>query len=156
MGFTSADRAVSTGVNYVLLLGIVTLLVAVLLAGTANVVQDEREEAVRAGLNVVGNRLAADLESTSTLVTTVGTDGAVTRQVDLPDDVAGVAYRIELSSAGGDVYRLTLTTDDPGVVETVTFVSATPITQPAVVDGGPVTISWETGVNGDRIEVHDG
>lgn len=138
------DRAVSTAVNYVLLLGIVTLLVAVLLVGTANVVEGEQEQAVRAGLAVVGNDLAAELESTSTLAESVGTTGSVVRQVDLPNDVAGATYTVGIRSEGGDNYVLTLSTVAPSQTVEVPFSSNVAVTE-RTIDGGDVRIAYTAG-----------
>lgn len=154
MTFTYNERATSTTVNYVLLLGIVTVLVAVLLVSTANVVEGERERAVEAGLTVVGNDLAAELESTSTLAVSVNAPGSVTRTIPLPSAVAGATYTVDVQHVSGDNYRLTLSTASPAETVAVPFVSKVEITE-RTLSGGDVRVEYMAGAD-TSMEVTNG
>lgn len=123
------ERAVSTPLNYVLVLGVVALLVAVLFVGTADHVTGQRERAVRTELSAVGQRVAADLASAGRLARTTSSSGTVAATIALPERVAGVQYRVAVSNAGADTYRLTLSTESPDVTVTVRFRSETPVVE---------------------------
>lgn len=137
------DRATTTALNYVLLLGIVSILVSTLVFGVGGLVTDQQERAVRSQLDVVGNRLANDIVAADGVASQ--TDGTVRLRSDLPADVVGSRYTIEIDD--GDVaddgrYRLTLRSSDPDVVVTVTFRSRTPV-EAGTVRGGRVEVEYD-------------
>ena len=142
------DRGVSTVVGYVLNLGIATILITGLLIAGASVVTDQRERAVRAELDVIGNRVAADLETADRLHR-VG-NGSVTVRTSLPERVAGSTYRIAFEATGGSV-TVRLETRDPAVSRTVPVRNSSTV-QSGTVDGGDLIITAETG----SLEVTDG
>lgn len=53
-GVLNADRGLTSVLQYVLVLFIVALLISGLLFGFSEVIQDQREQAVRSNLEVVG------------------------------------------------------------------------------------------------------
>lgn len=142
------NRGVSTVVGYVLNLGIATLLVTGLLIAGAGLVEDQRERTVRTELDVIGNRLAADLETADRLLRT--TNGTVTLESSQPATVAGSGYRIDLRATGGAV-TVHLESNGIDVSRTVPVRNVSEI-DPGTVTGGDVTI---TGGDG-RLEVTDG
>lgn len=142
------NRGVSTVVGYVLNLGIATLLVTGLLVTGATVVSDQRERTVRAELDVIGNRIAADLETADRLLR--AGSGTVTVRSDLPDTVAGSAYDIEIRTAKENV-SLRLEASDPSVSRTVPVRNVSAI-EPVTVSGGHLNITG----SGHTLEVSDG
>lgn len=139
------DRGVSATVNYALNLAVTTLLIAGLLTATGGMVEDQRREAARTELNVVGQRLASDLQTADRLVRAGGETVAV--ESPLPERVAGVSYTVTVGSN-----ELVLETTRPEVTVRVSFATATAMEE-TTVSGGAVTIVRVDGGTGDRLEV---
>lgn len=135
------DRGVSVTVNYVMTLAIATLLLSGLVASTGSILDDRRDTATRAELEVVGQRLAANLQSADRLATADAETVEFT--VDLPADAAGKQYRIGVEPSAG-VSELVLTTEDPPVSVTVSFTNSTDVTA-STVTGGQVRVVLEGG-----------
>jgi hypothetical protein len=135
-------RSVTSVLNYALMLGIVTLLVAGLLTGVGDLVESQQERAIRAQLDTAGNSLAADIETASRFVDKTGGD-EVRLRTELPDTVAGSHYTIEIDDAGDDRYRLLIRSSDPTVRTTVYVRSSVGVT--GSVDGGQLLIEYEDG-----------
>lgn len=141
-----ADRAVSTVVSYVLILGIVALLLSVLTAGFAPLVTNQQDDAVRSTLEVLGNDVAGDLESADRLAVRAGEGGAVELHTDLPTRVGGSQYEIEIDEpAGESYYEIVLRSPDHDTRVTVRVRTETAIDVGAidVLDGGPLEISGD-------------
>ena len=148
--FGGTDRAVSTTVNYIQVLGIATLLISGLVFVAADVVVDQHERATTEGLTIAGTQLAAELEATDVLVRSAGGDGAVERTVDLPT-VSGGRYSVAISGTGPE-YDLTLTTTESGHTVTIPFVSQTNVTSTRV-DGERLRLTYTPAVG--SMEVRD-
>lgn len=145
------SRAVSTALNYVLLLGIVAILVSVILVGATDFVEDRREETMRSELTVQGNRLAADLTTADTLAATAGSAGVVSLKSPLTERVARHHYRVSIDSAGPtDTYELTLEPTDADVVVTV-FVRTEHAIEAGRFSGGTLWLRYNA--TADRLEV---
>jgi len=141
------DRGVSVTVSYALNLVVATLLVAVLLTATGNVVEDRRESSARTELSVVGNRLAAELSAADRLASVGGADATVRLDADLPGRVAGATYRIEVNTGGSDPHLL-LSTGVPEVSVRVPVRTSTPV-EPTEIGGGDLVVS----LSGGQLEV---
>lgn len=148
---TRGRRGATTILNYALLLGIVTLLVAGLLVGISGFVESQQERAVRSQLDTVGNRLAADIGTTSRLVETAGGDRVRLRS-ELPDTVGGSQYRVGIANLSSDRYRLVLRSSQPEVRTTVTVRSSVPIS--GTVSGGQLVIRYDSDAR--ELEVTNG
>lgn len=151
------DRGVSAVVNYVLVLGIVTLLGTGLFVAATDFVQGQQSVAIRSEFTEVGNDLATELSDTERLARSADGDGQVVVTADLPEQAAGSQYRITIrpneDDEGGE---LVLESTDPSVSVTVPFRTRTPVTA-GTVDGGPVEIRAQvTDGNVTSIEVNDG
>lgn len=146
------DRGVSPIVNYVLALGIVAILISGLFVSMTGFVEDQRATAVQSELEVVGNRLAADLGTAERLALTAES-GTVRLSSTLPDRVAGIRYTamIEQDGAAGQ-YRLLLRTEDPDISVPVHLRSRIPI-ENGTVHGGNLLIAYDDG--SDTLEVRD-
>ena len=129
------DRGVSTAVNYVLTLGITTILVSGLLLAAGGAVDDRRESTTRTTLEVVGQRLAANLMSADRLA---GTPDArtVSLGVDLPARVAGSGYTVRVN---GSSSTLVLEAETVDATRRVSIVTSTPVAS-TTVRGGQLRI----------------
>ena len=142
-----ADRGVSTALGYVLGLAIITVMISGLFVATGEIVTDEREEAARSELRVLGNRLAADVTTVDRLALSAG-DAQASLTRDLPETVAGSSYRIALEHDGGGPAAIELTTDDPEVSVTVSVMNGTPIVN-STANGGELVVGYD----GSDIEI---
>lgn len=141
-GSGGSSRGVTSILNYALMLAIVALLVAGLLAGLGDLVENQQERAVRSQLDTVGNRLAADIGTASRLVGNAGGD-EVRLRTEIPDTVGGSSYRVDITVMDGNMYRIELRSTDPEVRTTVEFRSAVPVRGGA--SGGRLVIQYESG-----------
>lgn len=146
------DRALSTVLSYTLSLGVMTLLIAGVFLGVGGVVEDQNEDATRSSLTVVGNRLAADLQSTDHLAAAAGSNGTASVETDLPTTVGGSQYTVRIEHAGGDRYELVLESEGADVRVSVPFRSETEIRE-GELHGGTLVVTYDA--SADRLEVSD-
>jgi hypothetical protein len=141
-GLAGTRRGTSTTINYVLAIGIVTLLVSVLLIGSASILDDQRQSAVRTQLEGVGNRMAAEIVAVDRLSRS---GGDVNVSVDRPDEVGGTGYHVELvSSPGGTCGAptcLELTAPETDTTVSVPVGNVTPVTVERIGDRWLITSS---------------
>lgn len=142
------DRGASTVVGYVLNLGIATLLIAGLLVSGASLVDTQRERVTRAELDVIGNRIAADLETADRLLRTG--NSTVTVRSSLPETISGNQYRIEVRATDGSV-EIVLDEFESGIVRTVPVGNVSSVETTSLV-GGDVEIEGSD----HTLEVTDG
>lgn len=137
----SYDRGVSTVLEYVLGLAIVTVLIGGLFVTTTGIVSEERERAAESELRVLGNTLAADVTTVDRLA--FSADSARARlERDLPDAVAGGGYRIRLEHDGSGPAVIELTAAAPDVSVTVPVMNGTAIRN-STASGGDVEIRYD-------------
>ncbi|MFC3479014.1 DUF7266 family protein [Halobacterium litoreum] len=99
------SRGVSTTLGYVLNLGVAAILVTTLMISAGTLVEDQRERAVDTQLDVVGERVASDLEAADRLAR--ASDGGTVRYViEMPPRVAGSAYEVRVNPGGNDTVVL--------------------------------------------------
>lgn len=147
-------RGVTVPMNYALMLTIVALLAAVLVAGMGAYVGDQQARTASAGLEVVGNRIAADLETADRLAGAVDGSGAVSLDTDLPETVGGTTYTVEIvpvsTDASGNHYDLVLTGTDPEVVVSVPVRTRHTVLTTSFA-GGATRVTYDDAT--DRLEV---
>jgi hypothetical protein len=148
----TTDRAVSVPLQYVLLLGTITVLSAGLFVGMGGFVQAERTEAVEETLDVIGHRLSVDIATADRLAGDLDGQGNVTVAVDLPTQVAGSTYVIQIESLGGNRSRLALETTRPNAVVTVDVVTEVAL-DPGTASGGAVSVVYDPTT--DTLEVRN-
>lgn len=124
------DRGVSTTVSYVLTLGITTILISGLLIATGGAVDDRRNATTRDALDVVGQRIAANLMAADRLAETGA--GTVVVDVSVPDRLAGSGYSVTVN---GSASEIVLESDGADATTTVQFVSSTPVADSSVRGG---------------------
>lgn len=132
-------RGVSVTVNYALNLAIATMLVSGLLFAVGNTVQNRQEATIRAELEVVGQRLAADLQAADRMARAGGNDSRVRIETPLPATAATTNYRIALNTTASPAV-IHLTTSDPRVEVTVRVWTATPIADSEIPGGDAVVV----------------
>lgn len=133
------------------------MLISGLLASGAQFLESEQKRAINSELDVLGNRMAADIAAADRLVQ-AGTDtGKVTVSLTetIPETVAGAPYRINVTRAGNGPYNVTieLFTSDPAVSVTVGVKTTTAVANNTIV-GGPFVVEYNEG--DDELEVADG
>ncbi|MFC7129801.1 DUF7266 family protein [Haloferax chudinovii] len=136
----STDRGVSTALGYVLTLTITVVLISGLMVAAGGFVSDERERVTETELDVVGNRLAAGIESVDRIAAAPG-ESRVEATIRLPPRVAGTTYSIEVEP--GPPTGLVLTSTDPEVTVRVPVKNETALATSRV-DGGDVTITYDS------------
>lgn len=137
------NRAASTTLGYALTLAIAMLLVSGLLISTGGLVTQQRERTVQTELEVIGQRIAADVTAADRLVQSAGQSGsigAVNVNREHPSTVSGSSYVVALrATKGGSV--LTLSTDSPQVSVQIELANQTPVANSAV-SGGSIQVSY--------------
>ncbi|WP_396613008.1 hypothetical protein ACH9L7_07020 [Haloferax sp. S1W] len=143
-------RAASTTLGYVLTLTITTILISGLMVAAGGFVADERERVTRTELEVVGQRLAANIEAGDRVAAATDdqTTVSVSSRLELPSQVAGTTYRITIDPDASGRSHLVLESADPKVTVRVPFVNQTQIASGSV-DGGDVLVEYD----GTRLEV---
>ena len=140
------DRGVSTTLGYVLTLAITAILVSGLLVAVGSFVNGQNERVTESELEVVGQRLATDLEAADRLAEAGESTTTVAVRSRLPETVAGRTYRIAVNESGSD--RLVLSTRDPRVSVAVAVVTDAPVSN-ATLGGGSVRVA----LDGETLEV---
>ncbi|MFB6196959.1 MAG: hypothetical protein ABEI52_01650 [Halobacteriaceae archaeon] len=146
----NVERGVSTVVGYVVNLGVATMLIVGLLTAAGTLVGDQRERAARSELEVIGGRIAADIETADRLLQ-ASDSGFVRVETSLPKRVAGRTYEITIQRSGNEVF-IVLEMRNPDVTVTVPVNSKKDISPTSLSGGtlvitgteeGPITISNE-------------
>jgi hypothetical protein len=102
-------------------------------------VSNQQEQASRSELRVIGQQVAASMEATDRLANTTEPGDTVNFSRDLPPNVAGSTYEIELVERADP--HLRLTTNNPELNVTVEFSNRTAVTGNTV-DGGNVVFTY--------------
>lgn len=145
------DRAVSTTLNYVLALAVVTVLISGLFIAANDVVESQRERSINSELTVLGNQLASDLSALDRLVIASDAKGTARISSRLPETVAGKPYSIDLQDPPvADRYELELSTKQPPVTVTVVVRLETPLVSSSL-SSGDLVIEYD----GTNIEVQN-
>lgn len=137
----SDDRAVSTTVGYVLVLGIVTLLLTGMLFAGTDFVAGQREQTVRNELRVLGQQVADDLAAADRLVRASDGRTAVTVTSALPEEVTGSGYTVDIDPGAAPPTTLVLESSDPEVTVEVRVRLATGVVASRV-SGGEIEIVY--------------
>lgn len=143
------DRAVSNTLSYSLTLTMATLLVVGLLTAGSTFVGDQQSHVVRSELEVVGQRLAADVSTADRLVALSDGAGDVNVTSRLPQSVSGASYSIEVRTGGGNAsLELRSPAFDGGVA--VPLANATAV-EATTTSGGDVVVVYDESTG--RLEV---
>lgn len=141
------DRAVSVTVSYVMTITIATLLLSGLAVSAGGLIESQSERAIESELEVLGQQLAADVESADRLATVAkGANAEVRIETRLPTRVAGTGYDITIAESD-----LVLRSTDPSISVTVPLTVTNDLAEGRTIRGGDVVIGWSTGT--DQLEV---
>ncbi|WP_246987819.1 DUF7266 family protein [Halorientalis marina] len=135
----AGDRGQAVTLNYTIGIAIATVLVTGLLIAGGGFVSNQQEQASRSELRVIGQQVAASMEATDRLANTTEPGDTVNFSRDLPPNVAGSTYEIELVERADP--HLRLTTNNPELNVTVEFSNRTAVTGNTV-DGGKVVFTY--------------
>ncbi|MEF8780971.1 MAG: hypothetical protein V5A46_09865 [Haloferacaceae archaeon] len=147
----SDNRAVSATVNYVLALGITSLLISGLLIAGSGYMESQRTIAVGDSLEVQNEKLADSIGDVDRLAAAMENEsGEAAIRVDLPSRVIDRSYRIAVTNqtAADDrrhTYRLESSSGD--VVRSTTIRTLLPIEETSI-RGGSIVVRYDT-VGGD-------
>lgn len=142
------DRGVSVTVNYVLTLGITTLLITGLLIAVGGLMDDRRESATRGELRVIGERVTSDLMTADRLAQ-IGASEVVVRP-KVPGQVAGKQYTLMLNATDRQII---LETSDPDVVVRVPFQNTTAVASSSTEGGNIQIVLADPGGADEALEV---
>lgn len=135
------SRGVSTTLGYVLNLGVAAILITTLMVAAGTLVDEQTDRAIRTELDVLGDRIAADVAATDRLAR-ASDGGRVRYDVGIPRRVVGTAYEVRINESGND--RIVLDAVRSEVTVTVAYDSQTPV-EPATRRGGPFALVYENG-----------
>lgn len=133
------DRGQAITLSYTLGIAIATLLVTGLLIAGAGFVTDQREQATRTELRVIGQQLAADMEAADRLVNATESDPTVSVARGIPQNVAGVSYTATVVERADPYIRLHASEVD--VTVRVEFTNTTEVAQSRV-SGGQIRVNY--------------
>lgn len=132
----SDDRGVSITVNYVLGLSITFILASGLLLAGGQFVEDQREQAVRTQLEVLGEQIASDVSLADRLnQTTRGTE-TVRVERTLPPRAGGSGYSVRITDGSDPAVVVEATDVDVNV--TVDFKNSSTIQSTTIASGSYV------------------
>lgn len=151
----AGDRSVSVALNYVIVLGITTVLITGLLIAGSTFVEDNREQVIDSELAVIGNHIAGNLEQVDRLVnasrTNVGDDPDVAYiNQSFQQQVTGTSYNVKV--VDGDPPRVVLTSANPSVTVEVNATVRNDVQQTAV-GGGAISIQYDA--SSDELVITD-
>lgn len=138
------ERALSTTVGYVIGLGIMMLLMTTLLIAGGNFVGDQREQAIRSQLEVVGQQVSNDLSRADRAVEAVDASNVdeISLRERMPQRIAGNPYRVDLVTSTANPHFI-LTTDQPDVRVRVNATARSTLAE-STFDGGIYRIWYNT------------
>lgn len=150
------DRSVSIVLNYVLVLGISTVLIAGLLVAGTTFVEDNRERVIDSELTVIGSHIAGNVEQVDRFVDASRANNGTAPDVayinqSFEEQVTGTTYSIAV--VDGDPPQLRLRSVDPEVTVRVNVSVDTDMAE-RTVGGGTVSVYYDSG--SDRLVVSDG
>ena len=152
MPSVTRDRAVSTVVGFVLILGVASLLVTGLLVATGDFMDNQRQETIRDEMEVLGQQIAADIAASDRMVRAGGETARIERP--LPERITGVTYQITVTPGAGGLTTIRLSTQDPSVSAEVSVRTTTPVASTTTVNGGDVAIVYDAATG--QLEVQNG
>ncbi|KAB1188771.1 MULTISPECIES: hypothetical protein [Haloferax] len=143
------SRAVSTTLGFVLTLSITTILISGIMVAAGGFVAAEHERVTETELEVVGQRLAANIEAADRVVASSGdeTVSNVETRLELPNRVAGTTYRISVDNSSN---QLVLQSVDPEVTVRIPVETETELKNGSV-DAGDVAVTYD-----GKLEVTNG
>lgn len=138
------DRAVSTTLNYVLGLSIAMIMITGLLIAGTEFVADRNEEVSRSEMQVIGQRVAEDVQQADRLVV-AGAGGSTDVEIrtTIPSYVSGSNYVVELDERGSPARQyVSVRSFDTDETVSVRVATETNVRVGASVNGGALVVSY--------------
>ncbi|RQG89839.1 hypothetical protein EA462_07420 [Natrarchaeobius halalkaliphilus] len=136
------DRALSTALSYALLLGVTVMLMGGLSVAAGGLLESQHERAVEAELDVIGERVTADLQTADRLTHTAGETESLAVRSSSPQLVSGGHYTIDVVN-GGEETTLVVESADVDVTTETTVPTTTPVAETTVI-GGELEITYDS------------
>lgn len=143
-------RAVSTTLGYALNLGVATLLVTGLLIAGGDFVENQREQAARTELRVVGQQAASGVEAADRLVQASRAPNTVEVERVLPQEITARSYTVRLT--GGADPHVDVEMEDPDIDVRIALANQTAVANSSA-SGGTIVVVYDAG--SDTLEVRD-
>lgn len=142
---TDTDRGLAVAVEYAMTLGIAGLLLVGITAGITDVVETQKQQVTDEQLQLVGERIAGDIETASRVVaqTDPTKQGAYETLQPYPDSIAGDPYTVTITK---DYIRVS--SADGSLMHQANHTAQLPV-KGATVRGGELRIGW----NGEALTV---
>lgn len=140
-----ADRGLAVAVEYAMTLGIAGLLLVGITAGITDVVETQKQQVTDGQLQLVGERIAGDIETASRVVaqTDPTKQGAYETLQPYPDTIAGDPYTVTVTE---DYVRVE--SADGSLTHQSNHTARLPVKE-STLRGGELRIGW----NGDALSV---
>ncbi|MXR52213.1 hypothetical protein GRX03_11445 [Halovenus sp. WSH3] len=146
------SRGVSITLNYVLVLGISSVLVTGLIVAGGTFVEDQRDDVAEGEANVIGTHIAGNIEQVDRYVEAGnGTETAYVNQTFQPD-VSGAPYRVTLvePDASTELARLRIDVQGSSASVEINVSVRTPVIE-SQADGGAIAVIYDDDEGGIRI-----
>jgi len=138
----TADRAVTSTVEFVLVIAIAATLMSGLIVAASTMADRQNTSVGRSQMEAVGQQVAGGIESADRLHRAGSTD-EMALTYDLPERILSSGYSIEISTSPNRVIVTSSVTDES---ISVPFDSRTSVTTPtSTIDGGDVVVRYDSG-----------
>jgi len=134
------DRGVSVTLNYVLALGISSILVTGLLIAGGGFVEDTRQRVVHSEMTVIGNHIAANLEQADRFVQASSGDTTVQINETFQQQVTGSPYFVRLDD---ESQQVVVNATELDVSVRVNTTVQTGFDDAAFADGGTISVRYD-------------
>ncbi|WP_306055569.1 DUF7266 family protein [Natronococcus wangiae] len=145
------DRALSNVLSYSLLLAVTIVVVTGVSIAAGGLLESQQERAVQEELDVIGERMAADLQTADRLAQTESETKELTVTSNSPQTVSEGRYMVAIE--GNDPTILTLEGPETGVTVETKVVTTTQIEETQL-SGGTLEISYDS--SADKLVVSNG
>lgn len=142
-----SDRAVTSTVEFVLVIAIAAILMSGLIIAASTLVDRQNTSVGRSQMEAVGQQVSGGIESADRLHRAGDSTSTMELEYDLPDRILSSGYTIEIRDSPQEVVVTSSVTDNP---VTVSFDSETGVA-PTTTAGGDFVIEYNSG----QLEVTD-
>lgn len=150
----NGERAVSSAISYTLVVAITLMLTTGLVFGTEALIDDQRKNAAREQVEVVGQQLAATIATVDQFNETKAEPDAASVVRRFPARVAGSQYQVAITAEDADRgrYAVHLETTDFRVNVTVPVRMTYADLGETRVNGGALRVGYDPGTDSVEVE----
>lgn len=141
-GPSSPSRGTTIALNYVLVLGISTLLVSGLIVAGGVFVEDQRENVIQGELNVIGTHLSGNIAQVDRYV--IAGDEEATAHVNqtFPRQVSKERYEVRLEPNGNEPAQLVLSPRSADITVTINATVSADV-EASTARGGKISVYYD-------------